>query len=55
MRVLFFASDISPQSGASHALMLTAQRLQRRKRHRANFALCKLAVMLEQIVVKAGR
>ena|SRR5579871_2910632 len=28
MRVLFFASDISPQSGASHALLLTAKRLQ---------------------------
>lgn len=30
MRVLFFASDISPQSGASHALLLTAKRLQAR-------------------------
>jgi glycosyltransferase involved in cell wall biosynthesis len=28
--VLFFASDISPQSGASHALLLTAKRLQAR-------------------------
>ncbi len=34
---------------------LTVQRLQRRKRHRTNFPLRQLAVMLEQIVVKAGR
>jgi hypothetical protein len=30
MRVLFFASDISVQSGASHALLLTVSRLRAR-------------------------
>ena len=33
---------------------LTLQRLQRRQRHRTNFPLRQLAIMLEKIVVKAG-
>ncbi len=34
---------------------LTLKRLQRRQRHRPNLPLRQLAVMLEQIVVQAGR